>query len=219
MQKISHQCRCDYKGESADRFYRLNVKGSAIACAAAYPTKESFGASACEKAVTVSTESFLRRPSMRDEAPNAISGFVNEAIYAVQEPHKTFFCSTAILYILNGQFRCVISGNAKLLHFNDGKLVSDFDKGENPLFGKHLKASFTPSAITNLPRGANGFLLCSGYEDMSLDTATLGQALQSATDAEQWLSTVPDLENTAGVLLAVIIPERKSLLGSIFGAK
>lgn len=217
MPKISHQCLCDHS-ESPDRFYRLAAKGGAVACAAAYPTKESFGASACERAVTVSTESFLRRPSMRDEAPQAISGFVNEAVYALQEPRKTFFCHTAMLYILNGQFRCVLSGDAKLLHFNGGNLLNTFEAGSNPLFGKSLKAHFTASDVSDLPRGANAFLLCSGCEDPEFDIAALGQAMQTA-DPEQRLNSISGTENLSGTLLAVVIPERKSLFGGIFGAK
>lgn len=218
MPKISHQCLCDYSGESPDRFYRLLAKGGAIACAAAYPTKESFGASGCEKAVTVSTESFLHRPSMSDKAPPAISGFVNEAVYALQEPRKTFLCSTAILYILNGQFRCILSGNAKLLHFNGGNLINAFDGGNNPLFGKQLRSEFSSSDVISLPRGANAFLLYSGYDDIDFDASALGAAMRSA-DAEQWLSTAPGIKDLSGTLLAVVIPERKSLLGGIFAAK
>lgn len=217
MPKISHQCRCDYGGESPDRFYRLSAKGGAVACAAAYPTKESFGASACEKVVTVSTESFVRRPSMRDEAPKAISGFANEAVYGLQEPRKTFFCSAALLFILKGQFRCVLSGNARLLHFNGGELKNSFEAGSNPLFGKSLKSSFAASAVTSLPRGTNAFLLYSGYGDLNLDAAAMGQAMQRLENAEQWLNSASGIEG--GAMLAVVIPERKTPFGNFFGAK
>lgn len=218
MPKISHQCLCDYSGESLDRFYRLLANGGAIACAAAYPTKESFGASGCEKAVTVATETFMRRPSMTDKAPPAISGFINEAVYSIQSPGRLFFCSTAILYIVNGQFRCILSGTAKLLHFNGGNLISTFDGGSNPLFGKQLRTEFSSSDVISLPHGVNAFLLYSGYDDVNFDTAALGEAMQSA-DAEQWLNTVPGIKDLPGTLLAVVIPERKSLLSGIFGAK
>lgn len=219
MPKISHQCLCDYNGESLDRFFRLQAKGGAVACALAYPTKESFGASGCEKAVTVATETFMRRPSMSDKAPPAISGFINDALYRIQDPHKLMFCSTAVLYIVNGQFRCILSGAAKLLHFNGGELKNTFDGGDNPLFGKHLNADFTSSQVIELPHGTNAFLLHCGCEDADADSAALGQAMQSVEDAGQWLSNAPELKALPGAKLAVVIPERKSLFKNLFGAK
>lgn len=219
MPKISHQCLCDYSGESLDRFYRLQAKGGAIACALAYPSKESFGASGCEKAVSIATDAFVHRPSMSDKAPPAITGFLNEALYIIQEPRKLLFCNAAMLYVLNGQFRCILSGTAKLWHFNGGELVNTFDGSANPLFGKHLKPEFTYPEVVNLPRGVNAFLLWCGHEEPALDTAALGKAADTAADAEQWLSAVPAVKEQPGSLLAVLVPERKSLLRSIFRPK
>ncbi len=220
MQKISHQCRCDYNGESIEnRFYKLCARGGTIALAAAFPTRESRGAAACERAVTVSTDSFIRRPALIDEAMAAISDFVNEAVYALQEPQRSFLCHTALLFIHKGQFRCVLSGNSELLHFCNGRLVKVYSaKEDTPLFGKSLKSRFTSEAAVSLPKGKNVFLLYNGFDTFSYDVAELEETLGTSNTVECWLDKLWKGSKTCS-FTALMMPEKRVGIADIFTRK
>lgn len=219
MQKISHQCRCDYNGESVEnRFYKLCSRGGTIALAAAFPTKESRGAAACERAVSVSTDSFIRRPALIDEAMVAISSFVNEAVYALQEPQRSFLCNTTMLFIHKGKFRCMLSGNSALIHFCNGNLIKVYYAEDNPLFGKSLKSNFSSETAFSLPKGKNVFLLYNGFDKFSYDMAELESALDSSDSAESWLDKLWKDSKTYS-LTALMMPEKRELFADIFTRK
>lgn len=219
MPGISHQCLCNYNNESAEnRFYKLSAKGGTIACACAFPTKDSRGAAACEKAVTVSVDSFMRRPAVIDVAMDAISGFVNEAVYALQEPQKRFLCSAAILFIHKGQYRCILSGNAQLWHFCNGKLIKCFSAEDAPLFGVSLKRKFSAAAAESLPKGENAFMLYSGYEPSGFDTAMVEAALNGSQSAESWLEKISG-DDRKSSLFAAVIPQKTNVFNRLFSRK
>lgn len=219
MPRISHQCLCDYNNESAEnRFYKLTEKGGTIACACAFPTKESRGAAACEKTVTISTDSFIRRPALIDMAMEAISGFVNEAVYSLQEPQKRFLCSSAILFIHKGRYRCILSGNAQLWHFCNGRAVKCFTADDAPLFGVSLKSRFSSTDSEELPKGENAFLLYSGYDLSDFDTDTITSALNGAQSAEEWLGKLSTNDRKSS-LFAVIIPPKGGIFKKLLSKK
>ena len=99
MQKISFKSYSD-RETNEYRCVTFAERGRAAYCGTAYPTQESRSALACDRALTVSSESFLLRPSLDDIAIKTINGFVREGVYILQEPGKEFLCSAAFLYIL-----------------------------------------------------------------------------------------------------------------------
>ena len=212
MAKISYKNFCNYdSGEAENKFFRVSEKGGAAAFAAAYPAKGSVVLSACERAVTVSTESFIRRPSLCDEAMKTITGFVNEGIYGMQEPRKKTLCSAAVLYIFRGKARCVTMGNSVILYFSDGKLVSAFEGKEDVLPGVSLREKFESEPEFDLKKGKNAFLIVSSGDKPVLDVSVIESGLQGSETAEDWIKAIsPGLEGRRCSALAIDLPARKN---------
>lgn len=151
----------------------------------AYPTEESRSEVACEKLCSISTESFLRRPSLCDEAMETIAGFVNEGIYLYQEPNKVFLCSAAILYIFRGRARCIATGNSRVYHFRDGSLAEVSRGSGDILFGKNVRWKQKALPEFDLLLGTNIFLLCSGAENTDFDQIMRNLEQDSALAADE----------------------------------
>ena len=211
MRKISF--RSYSKLENGEyRCFLAEQRGKAAYCGAAYPTSESRSAIACEKAIEISCDSFLRRPSLADLAMKTIAGFVNEGVYILQDPEKQFRCAAAFLYIYKGAARVSVSGNSIVFHFKDGVLQrSYYEPTSNPV-GKSLRRENAASPEFDVSSGINAFLLCSGEESLDMETLFAKSLLEAAPKDETWADAViTDIRNhpcTAGV---IILPERKGI--------
>ncbi|MGN0643298.1 MAG: hypothetical protein ACI4JJ_09120 [Huintestinicola sp.] len=204
---IKHYSDYDCK-DPENKLFGVGRRGAAAAFAAAYPTENSRGTAACERAVTVSTESFVQRPSMRDEAVETITGFINQGIYGIQEPGKTFFCSAAALYIFRRKARCVVSGNAKIYYFSDGKLRSVSEGNEDVLLGKRLNLHCKFDPPFELSGGVNSFLLVSGGDSADIDISPIeGAEISYAEELTEKL--LPELKKQGCSALAVVLPKKK----------
>ncbi|MGN0638768.1 MAG: hypothetical protein ACI4J0_10390 [Huintestinicola sp.] len=206
---IMHYSSYDCKSPE-NKLFGVRRRGAASAFSAAYPADNSIGISACERAVTVSTNSFVQRPSMRDEAAEAITGFVNEGIYGMQEPGKNVFCSTAALYIFRNKARWTVSGNAKIYYFADGKLQSVSEGNEDVILGKRLNLHCKFEPPFELQKGVNSFLIISGADNIAIDAAVLEKELAASSDAAEWTERIsPELKKQRCTALAVILPKKK----------
>lgn len=217
MAGIDYKFFCNHGSEDAEKkFFRASAKGGAAAFAAAYPTEDSIVLSSCERAVMVSTDSFIRRPSVCDEAMEGIMGFVNEGIYALQEPRKRSLCSMAVLYIFRGKARCVTMGNSAVFWFLDGKLASASQGKTDILPGQSLRAKFEFEPEFELGKGKNAFLIVSSANSCDLDIPLIENALQSSEGAENWLEAIsPELEKCRCSVMTMVLPQRKKGLADL----
>lgn len=205
MHYSSYDC-----SDPENKLFGVRRRGAASAFAAAYPADDSIVISACERAVNVSTNSFVQRPSMRDEAVEAITGFVNEGIYGMQAPGKTVFCSTAALYIFRKQARWAVSGNAKIYYFSDGKLQSVSAGNEDVILGKRLNLHCKYEPPFELQKGSNSFLIISAADKIDPDISVLERELASSSDAAEWVEKISsELKKQRCTALAVILPKKK----------
>ncbi len=211
MQGINLRSYSDYKNEpQEDVFFSVSRRGGASAFAVAYPTADSRSHAACENIVGVVTDSFVRRPSLCDEAMQGISGFANESVYSLQDPEKKFFADCAMLYIFKNRMRCTAFGSAAVYHFSNGILQHIYDGAANRLPGKSLKFSVACEPDTAIPRGENAFFIFSGRETFCPDTDTLAAALAASGDAEEWISALKlEEKNSRCSVMAVILPEKR----------
>lgn len=213
MQGISLRSYSDYKNEpQEDVFYSVSRRGGASAYAVAYPTVDSRSHAACENIVGVVTDSFVRRPSLCDEAMQGISDFANESVYSLQDPEKTFFADCAMLYIFKNRMRCTAFGNAAVYYFNNGILQHIYDGAENRLLGKSLRFSVASEPEILIPKGENAFFIFSGRETSRPDTDALAAALAASENAEEWISALKlEEKNSRCSVMAVVLPEKRLL--------
>lgn len=224
MVKVSFKNYCDKKTEERESsYFKLCSRGKAAACSVAYPTKESRSDAACERVVGVSVDSFLRRPSLCDEAINTISGFINEGVYILQEPDKSFLCSSASLYVLRGRARWIVSGNARVYHFCGAGHVNVSRESREPLFGE--KVRFKPEAEPefDVSYGTDIFLLCSGADHIQIDElikniAPLDQETLNKSELDEWMDAVISGFHASACSAAVLaFTEQKHGLLGLFG--
>lgn len=211
MPRIDHKNFCTCNGTlPEDKFFRVSAKGGAAAFAASCPAENCRVPSVCERAVMVSTDSFIRRPSLCDEAMEAITGFVNEGIYGMQEPGKESFCSAAVLYIFRDKARCVTMGSSVIFYFSDNGLTSVFHGNEDVLPGKSLRSKFVSEPEFELKKGRNSFLIVSSRDKADIDSSLIKAALQNAEGAEKWIDAVSDeLKKYKCSALAIDLPPKK----------
>lgn len=187
MAKICFKSYCDKAPEKAESpYFTLRSKGAALVAGATYPARDSRSDIACRKVLEIGAESFIQRPSLGDVAVDTISTFINEGIYIYQEPGKAFLCSTALLYVLHGKARWVVSGNAVIYHFRDGRLVSKSAERKSPLFGERVRWNEKESPELDISHGANAFLLCSAAEDLEFPATLTEHGSPADLSPDEW---------------------------------
>lgn len=211
MDKINFKNYCDkeYEGRT-DPFFQICAQGSALFCGVAYPTADSRSYAACEKALAIGSSSFLRRPSLRDEAVNTISGFINEGLYALQDPGKPFFCSLAVLYCFRGRVRWMVSGDASVWHFQDGRMARKATGHKEPLLGKRICWNQESDPEFDISHGSNAFLLYSGTDASPFSIELPETACHPVRTDDAWLEAIlSGFRGKACSSAAFILPERK----------
>lgn len=206
MVKAKYKNYCDKaSAESADSFFRLDARGKALFCGVAYPTKESRSDIACKKLLEIGAESFIRRPSVCDEAVDAISTFMNEGIYIFQEKEKQFLCSAAILFVFRGEARWIVSGNVGICHFRDGMPVKKAEGCHTPLFGARIRYEQTAEPAFDISRGENAFFLYSCAQREDLDAA-----MERAADWRGEKAMIAEVAGRHCSAAAIVLPNKKS---------
>ena len=209
MPKVKYKNYCD-KSSDEGVFFSLEEKGKAAYCGVSYPTVNSRSAVACERALSISGDSFLRRPSLRNEAMETISHFMSEGIYILQEPEKEFLCSTAIMYLFKGQARFFIAGSACACHFYQGKLLKTIQAADSPFVGQTLKRKDHIEEAISVEDGQHTFLLCSISDSFTLEDFLQKTGLSEGALLEECkdkLFSVPEIKACSVALIE--IPERK----------
>ncbi len=189
MQKISSKNYCDIPPAPYRTFF-LEEKGKALFCGAAYPTQESRSAIACERALQIGCDSFLRRPSLSDEALITIGGFINESVYILQEQGKRFLCSASFVYVYKGAGRVYAAGNSLVLHFQNGVLKNSFSDCSGDVIGKSLRKEYVLSREFDLSSGTNCIVVCSGREGLELKSLFPAELLEHQDNDDSWMDRV-----------------------------
>lgn len=200
MDNVSYRNYCDKSDrEQENLFFALGGQGKAAACGVAYPETGSFCHTACEKALQIGIRSFLRRPSLHGHALGTITDFINEGIYILQEPGKTTSCSFALLYALRGKARIVVSENAEIYHFQDGRLQDISQECKVPLPGRKMRQEHKTAPLLDVSRGNHGFLLCCGMQGKQRDQRAQDKGFHARlkdfsfpaiSDADAWAELV-----------------------------
>lgn len=215
MDKINVRKYCDkvYKSQ-IDPFFRLCVHGKAFFCGIAYPTEDSRSYAACEKALEIGSSSFLRRPSLCDEAVNTIAGFINEGLYALQDPGKPFFCNLAIIYGFRGKARWMVSGESVIYHFQDSRLIRQSAVCREPLLGKYVCWKETLEPEFDVSHSTNAFLLYSGTQQPIFPNQVTGvNDILPSIDGDVWMENVLSVfQGKACSVAAFVLPTRKRKL-------
>lgn len=210
MVKVKFKNCCDkVRGNDENPFFRLDAKGKSLFCGVTYPTKDSRSDIACKKALEISAESFIRRPSLCDEAMETISTFINQGIYIFQEADKRFLCSTAILYVFRGKARWVVSGNAGICHFRDGKLINRTEGSNISLFGERMRWNVETEPEFDVSEGENAFLLYSADLDIDFQEKLLEIERSGALD-DQTGAIVSDFGSKFCCAAAFVLPNKKT---------
>lgn len=203
--------------DTENPYFIFRKKGAALTAAVTYPTEISRSDMACGKVIEISTESFIQRPSLSDIAVSTISSFINDGIYIYQEPDKKFLCSSAICYVLKGKARFIVSGNAAVYHFRDGRLVNSLSGQKLPMFGEKLHWKEKADPEIDISQGENAFILCSAGENDVLPDSFSESVFRADMDAEKWadaaISYFKDRKCSAA---SVVFPQRASFIGKRF---
>ncbi len=203
---------------SDESLFFSGFAGSSAMFGAAHPTEDSRGDAACGKIMHIASDSFLHRPSLCDEAVNSISGFINRDIYSLQEPYRAFLAHSAIVFIHKKKARCIFSGNGRIYHLSGGKVIGSTEQREYLLYGKKIryKENFAPEF--DLARGDNSFVICCGNSSADIEADVLESIFASSVSAEEAAQKLGDsLPGNELSVMTVKLPERKSLLGRLFG--
>ena len=211
MQKISFKSYSD-RETNEYRCVTFAERGRAAYCGTAYPTQESRSALACDRALTVSSESFLLRPSLDDIAIKTINGFVREGVYILQEPGKEFLCSAAFLYMFKGEGRVCIFGNAGVYHFQNGLLRDCYYNPSSAILGRSLRTESDTCPEFSLSGGTETFVLCSAEESQDLMSIFPPNLIEDIPRNGEWADRVVEMARGKNCsIAAVFFPERKGL--------
>lgn len=218
MVKVNWRKYCDREEERDNQlFCCLDSRGKAVVCSVAYPTENSRSAAACGKMISISSESFLRRPSLKDVAMETISTFMNEGIYILQEPGKEFLCSGVILYMFQRKVRMVVTGMSVVYHFQDGQLADCFLPETEQLFGQRMAWKQKAEEEIDLSKGSHIFLLYSGQAVPNIEITKIENLLQSNLEETDFpVEILSDFEDSKCAVCLLAFPKRKRrLLSSI----
>lgn len=210
MQRISLKSYSDVSQTPYPTF-SLQERGKALFFGVGYPTEDSRSALACEKAFQIAGDSFLRRPSLADEAMETIARFINEGIFILQDMEKRFRCSAAFLYVYKGMGRVFSAGNALALHYRDGKLTHRFYTSDAPEIGSMLRGGSIFSPEFDISEGTNGFVLCAAGKAVDLNALPLPEPNQ--TDKSQFDGIIDSFRGTSCSAGAIRLEKREKLFG------
>lgn len=135
-----------------DNWESVLEKGKAAFIGIACPTSSSSDAKACDKALSIGGQSFIKRPTDKDIAVDMIDEFINNSIYQLQLPHSSSLCSTAFMYLFKGVIQFSLTGFSRIYCFTDGRLQGCLVSEGGSFYGKSAYVScerFEPLKLTN----------------------------------------------------------------------
>lgn len=208
---VNNLCENDF--ENGNMCFYSAMRGGTAVFAAAHPTADSRSGIACEKILTVMAESFLRRPSLCDNAANTLISFANKSVFALQEPYKTFLADAAVLFIHKGRARFVLSGNSRVYCLCDGKTGVMSGKRDYALFGKSLRYKEEIPLEFPLSGGTNAFAVVCGTGNVDFDAEQLESSFAGISRAEEWAEMLCKTRSESDRLsiMTVILPKRRGI--------
>ena len=133
-----------------------------LACGVNLPKADSQSAPA--NIANIITESFMKRPALRQEAYDGIFRRANDRLLLDQSPQFPAQASTSAVFFLKNKFVMATAGDNVIFHFVNGVLQQVFtgDMGADPVCLGHVRYS-SPKTSEELTfgKGENTFLICS----------------------------------------------------------
>ncbi len=129
-------------------------------------------------------ESYLRRPSLKDEAIKKVFEFANNGVLVTQSPQYPCIASASAVFILKNKFVYASAGDNVIFHFVNGILTDVFecDIDEEPIhLGTPRYSVPMVSEQMTFAKGENTFLLCTKKFADSLTQDILEDTLSKAT--------------------------------------
>ncbi len=139
-------------------------------------------------------DSYLRRPSLRDEALMKMTEFAHNAVCAVQTPNYPVECSLAVLMTQGNHFRWLCAGDVRIFHLVNGQIVNS-NKGVSPGLGGHESRDQPPESLEEQTFGKdeNSFLLCSGSFTRYVSKNEIEETLAASETADDWMQALKNL--------------------------
>ncbi len=161
-------------------------------------------------------ESYMRRPSLKDEAYQKMTEFAHNELAALQTPAYPASCHLAMLTTQGNQFRWQTLGDVRIYHFVNGQIMRSNEGIGIPLGEKGEKKRPDGIEATDFSQGENSFLLCSGSLARALRESEMENALSLSDNAEEWMNRLRALyedraSEPVAILTAFIPAKRKRL--------
>ena len=170
------------------------------------------------KVARVVIEHYLRRPTLREEGLQKITEFAHDVICARQAPGYQAECDLGILMNQGDQFRWIVAGDVRIMHFLNGQLMAE-NNGEAARLGDgRTKEKPEVLEATDLGKGENSFLICSGSFVRYVREQEIEDALSAAENAEEWLRLLKErYEDKCGdgepfALMTIFMPQKRKRL-------
>ena len=179
-----------------------------LACGVNLPKADSQSAPA--NIANIITESFMKRPALRQEAYDGIFRRANDRLLLDQSPQFPAQASTSAVFFLKNKFVMATAGDNVIFHFVNGVLQQVFtgDMGADPVCLGHVRYS-SPKTSEELTfgKGENTFLTISEVQcDRWL--RALWDNIGGMNDADDYSAiafTLPAKKKSAKTLVIVIV--------------
>ena len=169
------------------------------------------------KVTKVVLETYMRRPSLKEEALKKLTEFAHDAICVQQAPGYQAECAMGILLTQGDKFRWLCTGDVRIFHFVNGQ-VMEANKGNAPRLGSG-KTREMPEVLseTDLQQGENSFLICSESFVRYVKEQEIENALAMSDNAEEWMRTLRDMyedrcADEPYALMTLFVPQKRKRL-------
>ena len=186
------------------------------------------------KPTKIVIESFMRRPSLNDEAMSGIMGLANDGILVEQSANYRTEADLGAMFFIGDQFRIARAGDIVILHFVNGMLLNPEElraPGDRPSIGSLDYSSPETEEISDFGHGENTFLFCTRSFAEVMTEELLEDTLQrsiltvdekhgiTTCDCTRWLKMLREIYEEAHTgkeytAMAASIPPKKKRPGS-----
>lgn len=210
MGKIKLKIFCDKNiCARTETWYEVSERGKAAFIGVACPIEDSISGQACEKVLSVASNSFMRRPSVEDIAMINIDGFLNQSVFPLQEPRQASLCSTAFIFVMKGKARYSLTGMTGVFHFLDGELIETIKPINDKLYGCSMRWDSDLQEPIDLSSGLHEFLICSNKKELSITEEEAKKIYKANKPNQSEELQVDSAMEVEGAILFVSLPERK----------
>lgn len=185
------------------------------------------------KPTKIVLESYLKRPSLNDQAMEGIMNVLKDGMLVEQSYHYRTEAEVGVVFFKGDHFRIAQAGNVVVLHFVNGMLVNPevLKESDRPNIGSadYEQAEF--SDAEEFSHGENTFLLCNKEFAVALGEEAIEDALIRSSftidekrgitsyDCNRWLKALRDIfeESNMGkdfTAIAFSIPEKRRRPGN-----